>query len=614
MFSFTKPYAVGLDIGQSTVKAVALVSDGRKVSVADTRILDCRAEGILDVSELRAQLPKWLKEAGWRKRELTVGLPQYLAATQVVEFPPGSDQSLESMVAYETQQLAGLSEEQFVHGHCLMSAAATEGKNRVLIGACRHSVVTERAETLLSADLQLADFGIPGVALANAYFDLYPEALPATDPQLLLDIGTESSTLVVVAKGQLAFVGSLLFGSVRFTQALAKQLGVSDDEAEKAKLNSRYDPGDPSSPLAPATRALETELRTAIEHWRKQERSEIAGLGFARLCLSGGGALLHGLGPYLGRVFGCAAEVVGVPRGNGGERDSRLMIAYGLALQGLHVPAVSISLAPPEMRWLVQRRRSFKYLAVATVLLVATLVLISVWMRYDLVEKQKEIRNTLGELGRCDQLIPQLEDVIAETTHRERMLVPLVAKGNRAHRVLAGIEALSAARGKDDWFIYLADNQSYRENVGKDPTGKDLGGEKKGSSTADGVPITPMLPLGGDIGVPNMPPEFPNRVLSTDVQPLQSLIVAGYTPLRYPEPYKPVRDIVEKLNKTADRTLFANVDLLPENERVEREDIFQPWVQLFKDRADVRYKAFTLRVPFATLDVLSELKEVKKPK
>ena len=147
--------------------------------------------------------------------------------------------------------------------------------------------------------------------------------------------------------------------------------------------------------------------------------------------------------------------------------------------------------------------------------------------------------------------------------------------------------------------------------MGKNASGKDLGGEKAGAPPTEGASIPALLPLGGDIGVPNMPAEFPNRVLSTDVQPLQALIVAGYTPLRYPEPYKPVREIVEQLDRNP---LFANVDLLPENERVEREDIFQPWVQLFKDRADVRYKAFTLRVPFATQDVISELKEVKKPK
>jgi hypothetical protein len=130
-------------------------------------------------------------------------------------------------------------------------------------------------------------------------------------------------------------------------------------------------------------------------------------------------------------------------------------------------------------------------------------------------------------------------------------------------------------------------------------------------------PIVPQslavaVKLMGDIGDAAVPDPFPTRRFPRDHRPLRSLIVAGYTRLQTVEPYKPVRDIVRKLNHRAaegDATapaagppLFQGVDLLPEVERAGREDIYAPWLDAFK-RHDIRQKAFSLRLPFADLDV-----------
>lgn len=601
--------AVGLDLGQSTVKAVCLRRDGRRrARLHSVRVLDLRAEGILDVAELREQLPGWLTEGGAKGRELTLGLPQYLTTTQLTEFPPGSQQTLGEMVAYETQQLAGLSEERFVHGHQILRPTA-EGRMRVLIGTCRYSVAGERAETLAAAGIPVADFGIPGVALAAAYAALCPEAAATPGPQLLLDIGMECSTLVVLVGGEPLYIASLLCGGQRFTQALAKARGIDEESAEAEKLKGGAAAGAGAPAFAVATRALENEVRTALEHWQSQDPHAARNPSFARLSLCGGGAALPGLADALGRSFACPAEVIGVPLPGGGT-DPRALVAYGLALQGLGLASVAVSLAPEEVRWLAQRRRQLPYLAGAFVLLVLTLVVAGVWMHQRLTERARVLTADINELNRCHELIPRLEELNAEIALRERMLMPLVAKGNRARRFLDGLQTLAAARAANDWFVYMADSRSYRENA------RAAGGKENGRAAAtEGAALAPLpaaalKPLGGDIGVTDVPPEFPTRYLAGDTAPLTSLIVAGYTPLLGSEPYKPVRAIVEKLEKS---DLFENVDLLPESERVEREDIFQPWVQLFQG-SDVRCKAFTLRVPYATLDVVPPSKDGRTPR
>jgi len=99
----------------------------------DDKTLDARAEGIIDDVELRHSVAEWLRQIGWASRELSLGLPQYLTTTQVSDFPPDVTDGLDEMVAYETRQLAGLSEESFIHDYQVMGPRYGR-KNPVLIG------------------------------------------------------------------------------------------------------------------------------------------------------------------------------------------------------------------------------------------------------------------------------------------------------------------------------------------------------------------------------------------------------------------------------------------------------------------------------------------------
>ena len=613
MFSSHQQSAVGLDIGQSTVKAVAVARVKGGVRILQRRLFDCRQEGILDNAELNSHLPGWIADAGWRKKELVVSLPQYLVTSRITDFPVAKGQVLEDMVAVETRQLIGLSEESFVHDFCPLGSRPPERINPILIAICRTSVAALRAEPFIAAGLRLSEFGLPGVALASAYFHLYPELAQGDGLQLLVDIGAESTTLAIVERGYLLFAGSLLFGAHRYTQALAREQGIPEEEAEKRKRQSAVDPQNPGASLAIVTRALESELRTELEHWRTQQPPEVAARGFARVCLSGGGACLTGLDSYFVRSFGCETKIIGLPDENGANPDPHGLIALGLALQGAGAAAVHIALAPPEVRLRTRERRTFRQFLAALVLLYLTLGLGFLWRHNSLKDQRQKLTQRIEQLNQCSQLIPKLDDLVEETAIREKMLLPLVSTGNRARRYATAIDALAAAKGTDDFFIYLADNDTFRDAGAHAAESKEREERRPASGAGSGMSGMPMagLPsLGSDIGISNLPPEFPTRIISSDVKPLHALVAVGATLLRSTEPYKPVREIVKKLNESP---VFENVDLLAETELTGRADVFGAWAQaLAPSRGKPRYKAFTLRVPYADVDVLPPTDAGKK--
>ena len=620
---FGKTKAIGLDIGQSSVKAVALELRAKQAVLVDSNTLDARAEGILSEAELRSSVAEWLAQIGWAQGEMSVGLPQYLATTQVSDFPPGTSAGLDEMVAYETRQLAGLSEESFMHDYQVMEPKFGR-RNPALIGICRESAVRERSDALGSAGIHLVDMAMNGTAVATAFFEFNPAAVDVAEPQLVLDIGAGSSTMLVAAAGQILFVGSLLFGAEKYTQALSKHLGTSEEEAEKTKTSARLNATDTGSPLYQCTQQLEAELRVAVENWRSQERPEIGNKMFAKVWLCGGGARLAGLADHFARTYGCPAEVFG-PRPTGSEqREPDLVTAYGLALQGLGHGRVLISLCPPEVKWFVHRQRRFGYL-IAAAAVVALLVVGLMFRTYRRMNaEQAAMEDRIEDLRNCEALIPRLEDTNGAIEHHEKMVVPFVEKGNRARRFLAAVAELDRARGKDDWFVYLADAGSFQRGKKKPE------GAPEPPAPAPAAPDRPTMgpllapPPGGRPGESGTraSSSFPGATNVLDIEQWRFLIAGVYTPLIAGSPWDLVGEIIRKLEPakgdgaTEDETeaedttpgLFGNVDLLPKAEETGREDIFEDWEKFLAllargDPSARKYKAFMLQLPFANLDV-----------
>ncbi|MDD4099349.1 MAG: pilus assembly protein PilM, partial [Lentisphaeria bacterium] len=392
--------ALGLDIGQTGVKLVCLERRGRRVVMTRREVFNAREEGILDVEELYHSVGRWLKDLKLHERRMCLGMPQYLATTQVSDFAAGiKPDELEKMVGYETTQLAGLSEETFLSDYQVMPPAYGR-QNPVLIGVCRESTVEEYADRATEEGIRLSDVAMSGLAVANTFFHLHPEERGVQEPQLLVDIGNENASILVVASGQVLYVGSLMFGAQRFSQVMAHTLGCSEQEADKLKRTLQQDWTDPNCPLLLATRQLETELRTAIDHWRAGEQEALAGELIHKIWLCGGGSLLPGLTDHLTRTYGCPVELFGPAAASGDGVDPTLAVAYGLALQGLGDGAYCISLAPTLLRWQRRKEARFPYLVGATALLfgalIAGMVVFDWWLRRD----SERIAGLMGELNK----------------------------------------------------------------------------------------------------------------------------------------------------------------------------------------------------------------------
>ena len=194
--------------------------------------------------------------------------------------------------------LASLSDEAFVHDYQPLPAGCGR-QQPVLIGLCREQTLRERLRLCADVGLRHDGLAMTGLAMVSAYCWCHPEAAHAPQPVLLLDLGKDNSTAVVLAGGQPLFIGSLLFNAERFQQALATRHGASkyDEKPSPERVNLLDEA--PNSALLVAARQLETEIHNAVEHWRNQEQAEMASALIEQVYVCGGGSLLGGLDAWL---------------------------------------------------------------------------------------------------------------------------------------------------------------------------------------------------------------------------------------------------------------------------------------------------------------------------
>lgn len=582
-----KAIAIGLDIGLATTKMVVLEQRGNGAKVRFAATLDQRDEGILSTVELQEALTKWLSQCRFRDAETVIGIPQSMTNLRLTDFPPASGQQLAEMVEYDVQQFAGLSDESFRHDFYQQKPFA-DFKNPVLVGICAAPLVTRQLGNIDNVPFNVADIGMDGIALANSFGALYKKQAKE-GLLLLLDIGANGTTMVILDEGKIAYVGSFPYGGDMFTEGLGQAQGVPDAEAERLKKDSTLEGQGHDTPLGKCAYDFVSELNTALDNWRFERGEGRVGLGagaqdesdFNRIYVCGGGCQMAGFSEFLSEVYHAPVEVFGLQLRRREPVSPHYAIAYGHALHGLRKVSgpARISLAPPHVLWAAQRRRRHVLLAAAVLLTGVVLIGTMAIYAISLHKEQGRLETVSARLDSCETIIPSLQQHRADISQTEAMLVPFAARSNRNRVFIDAVEVLSQYQQDEDWLAYLADEESYY----------DL---RKSTETAR---PEPKRSIAFRPGMTQPQEEEDPALLSTSFKPWQNLYCSGFIPRRDINPLGNIRQLLDELN-SAENSIFAGADSLT----TERSDVdvkvTAPWLQRYMMRP------FALRLPLKEVE------------
>src|SRR5919199_2587570 len=293
--------AIGLDIGTSVVRAVAL-SYGRngitlerfgQLVLPPGAVLDGQ---VVDADAVATSLRNLWSATGLSHKNVVLGVANQRVIVRQLELPWLARAELRASLAFQVQDLLPIPVDQAVLDFFPLEELTDASGNRTFKGL----LVAAAEETVLAsvrcaehAGLRVDAVDLTPFAVLRA---LGRQTAAAVDTEALIDIGARVTNIVVHSGGLPRFVRILLVGGQDVTDAVSEQLGVPMPQAEVLKQQVGR-PGFDAE-LADVARAVSgtaqdfvTEIRGSLDYYQASNPTAPV----ERLVVTGGGSRLAGI-------------------------------------------------------------------------------------------------------------------------------------------------------------------------------------------------------------------------------------------------------------------------------------------------------------------------------
>ena len=302
---------VGLDIGSSGVKAVALRQTRAGWTLAAAGEMPVRVErpsedGTTPV-EVAGAVRELLDTLKLNRAMVATALSGHAVIVKRLSLPAMSRAELAEAIPWEAEQYIpfDLADVQLDYQIVNAKTEAATSTIDVLLVAAKKDRVEDRTAVIAQAGRQAAVLDIEAFALANAYQMNYPER---QDPlAAIVHVGRSATIVCLLEQGQLAFTRDIALGGRLYADALQRELGVDPQTAER--IQQGHLPGDANRDqvaaiLRDTSSQVILEIRKTIDFYRATAPIET----LSRIVVSGGACEAEGLRDMLQSEFGAPVE------------------------------------------------------------------------------------------------------------------------------------------------------------------------------------------------------------------------------------------------------------------------------------------------------------------
>lgn len=311
------PKTIGLDIGCSAVRAVEVSATPRgparleqigRVSLPHGAVRDGE---IGDPQAVTAALKELWSRHTFGSKRVALGLANQQVVVRQVDLPYLPEKELRASLSFQAQEFIPIPVEQAILDFHLLETYETDDGSRfsrILLVAAQRTMVETIVECVRAAKLTPVLVDLEAFSLLRSLG--HTQLLPDREGEMLLDVGSAVTNIVVHHNGVPKFVRILLMGGDGITDSLAGALGMSHDEAEQVKSSTGMVPDggvalDEAGRLVTerANRFVE-EIRGSLDYYAAQLES----INVSRVVLSGGGGKLPNLQERLSSVLGLPVD------------------------------------------------------------------------------------------------------------------------------------------------------------------------------------------------------------------------------------------------------------------------------------------------------------------
>lgn len=299
----------GLDIGTLGLRAVQLRGAG------PVKNLMHYGEVALDVPQVNADnsfdkqlfgqaVHQLLRQAGLTTKNVAVNIPSNRVFTAVVDVPKLAPAELEKTIRYQADSFIPTPLMRSKIDWVVIGDSPQAGKVEVLLSSVPNNYIETRLRLVESAGLNVVAMEPDNIALARAI-----TAPNAANAQLVIDIGSTTTDLVITIDGMPHLARSIPTGSQNIVRAASQNLGVDTAQAQQFVLKFGLGRDKLEAKVYNAIINIIDSLVGEIEKSIKFFSVRYGGTKLERIIVTGGASVLPELPLYIANKFGLNVEI-----------------------------------------------------------------------------------------------------------------------------------------------------------------------------------------------------------------------------------------------------------------------------------------------------------------
>ncbi len=300
----------GLDIGTTAIRAVQLRGGGSVKSLLryayvpiDSRLV--LSDSKTDQQRLAQVIRELVVQANMSTHNVAVGIPSSKVFTAVVDFDRLPPDELAKAIRYQADSLIPTPLEKSKMDWAIIGDSPKDKtKVEVLLSSVENDFVEQRLDMLESIGLEVIAFEPDNLALTRAL-------IPGDSPQaqMVLDMGSRNTDLVVTLAGAPRLTRSIPTGVEAIVRAAAQNLNIDDKQARqfvfkfgmsKDKLEGRI-----QDAIAGTVEILTAEIDKSIKFFQ----SRYVDSPISRVVVTGGASALPEFPLFLANKFAIEVEI-----------------------------------------------------------------------------------------------------------------------------------------------------------------------------------------------------------------------------------------------------------------------------------------------------------------
>ncbi|MES2014657.1 MAG: pilus assembly protein PilM [Patescibacteria group bacterium] len=304
--------SAGIDISESGVKCVFLKQSGHSTFLQSYTETPLQKGVIVDGDiEMRGKILDVLRSYRLRQgvRYAHASIPEkkaYLYQTLI----PGDSDDVRAGVEFGLEAHVPLPPGEIVFDFEIVRKV--EAGTIVAVTAYAKRMVNAYAGIFKDAGIVLKSLEVESQALARSVLSEHDRI----GTVMILDVGKSTTRIAIADSGVVSFTASVDVGGDTLTGAITKHFGVSDEEAEKMKMERGFlmnkENAELVETLMTTTSVIKDEITKNLFYWNTPVSDSVPHRKVEKVIMCGGNANLRGFPEYLGAFLDVPLTVANV--------------------------------------------------------------------------------------------------------------------------------------------------------------------------------------------------------------------------------------------------------------------------------------------------------------